>query len=142
MPKNTTYESYSTVVELLSCISKILEHKLLDSLRESLYYSLLADECTDIVSKEELSVCAHWLSQNKLVEHFLGIIHAKETNAEAIAGYLSDFLQSKNMKLENMCGLGFDGTNTMSSHSKKFEILITKCSVYPLPMPTTTTSCH
>ena len=35
LPKNVTYESYSTVVELLSCISKILEHKLLDSLRES-----------------------------------------------------------------------------------------------------------
>ena len=53
---------------------------------------------------------------NKPVEHFLGIIHAKETNAEALTGYLKDFLQSKAIKLENMRGLGFDGTNTMSGH--------------------------
>ena len=115
--KNATYESYSTIVELLACISKVLEYKLLDSLKESLYFSLLADECTDVSSKEELSVCARWLSHtNKPVEHFLGIIHAKETNAEALSGYLEDFLQSKAIKLENMSGLGFDGTNTMSGH--------------------------
>ena len=56
------------------------------------------------------------------------IPNAKKTNA----GYFSDFLQSKNMKLENMRGQGFDGTNTMSGCSKAFEILITKCPVYPL----------
>ena len=56
--KNATYESYSTIVELLACISTVLECKLLDSLKESLYFPLLADECTNVSSKEELSVCA------------------------------------------------------------------------------------
>ena len=44
----------------------------------------MADESTDSASQEELSVCAQWLYENKVVEHFLGIIHAKETNAKAI----------------------------------------------------------
>ena len=87
-PHNATYESYATVVELLASISKTLENRLLCSLKASPYYSLMADESTDIASQEELSVCARWLEQNKAVEHFLGIVHAKETNAQAIAGYL------------------------------------------------------
>ena len=46
----------------------------------------------------------------------MGIVHAKETNAQAIAGYLCDFIKSKDLRFENLRGLGFDGTNTMSGH--------------------------
>ena len=46
----------------------------------------------------------------------MGIVHAKETNAQVIAGYLCDFMKSKDLSFENLRGLGFDGTNTMSGH--------------------------
>ena len=115
-PHNATYESYATVVELLASISKTLENNLLSSLKASPYYSLMADESTDVASQEELSVCARWLEQNKAVEHFLGIVQAKETNAQAIAGYLCAFMESRNIGFEKMRGLGFDGTHTMSGH--------------------------
>ena len=115
-PGNATYESYATVVELLTSISKTLETTLLSSLKASPYYSLMADESTDVASQEDLSVCARWLQQNKPVEHFLGIVHAKETNAQAIAGYLCDFMKSKDISFETLRGLGFDGTNSMSGH--------------------------
>ena len=49
-PGNATYESYSTIVELLTSISKTLENSLLDSLKESVYYSIMVDESTDITS--------------------------------------------------------------------------------------------
>ena len=58
-PGNATYESYNTIVELLTSISKTLESNLLSSLIASLYYSLMVDESTDAASQEELSVCAH-----------------------------------------------------------------------------------
>ena len=104
------------IVELLTSISKTLEKSLLSSLKRSPFYSLMADESADVASQEKLSVCARWLDQNKPVEHFLGIIHAKETNARAIAGYLCEFMKSKGITFEKMRGLGFDGANTMSGH--------------------------
>ena len=61
-------------------------------------------------------MCARWLLHNKPVEHLLGVIQAKETNAEAIAGYISDFLQSRSITFEKMRGLGFDGASTMSGN--------------------------
>ena len=52
-PRNATYESYSTIVELLASIRKTLENSLLDSLKGSVYYSIMVDESTDVASKEK-----------------------------------------------------------------------------------------
>ena len=85
-------------------------------MKASPYFSLMADEGTDVASKKELSVCARWLQDSKPVEHFLAIVQSKETNTEAITGYLVAFLQPKGIGFEKMHGIGFDGTNTMSGH--------------------------
>ena len=103
-PRNATYESYATVVDLVESIGKILESNLMSSFKASPYFSLMADESTDISSKEELSVCARWLHKRKQEEHFLRIVQAKETTAEAITGYLCAFFEYKSI----------DGTNTIS----------------------------
>ena len=93
-------------MELLASISKIIENSLLQSLKGSPYYSLMADESTD--------VCARWLHNNRPVEHFLGIIPVKETNAQALTKYLCDFLESRGIEFAKMRGLGFNGASTMS----------------------------
>ena len=50
----------------------------------------------------------------KAVQHFLGIVHAKEVNAAAITGYLLEFLNAKGLSIKKVRGLGFDGASTMS----------------------------
>ena len=84
----------------------------------------MVDERTDISSKEELSVCARWLYNCKPVEHFLGIIPAKGTTAdsEAIGNYLCIFLDTKNIDITKMRGLGSDGTNIMSGQRSGVEL--------------------
>ena len=49
-PLNATYESYSTIVELLTSLSKTLENSLLESLKETVYYLIMVDESTVIAS--------------------------------------------------------------------------------------------
>ena len=80
----------------------------------------MADEVTDISSKEELSVCARWLDHNKLVQHFLGIVHAKETT-KRITSDLCTFLESKSIDLKKIRGLGFDGASTMSARPQDWH---------------------
>ena len=110
------------MIDLLASVSKILEGDLLSSLKASTYFSLMADESTDISSQEEVSVCARWLHNKKPVEHFLGIMTAKETTAKAIAGYLCTFFESKNMDVTKMSGLGFDGASTMSGQRSGVQL--------------------
>ena len=71
-------------------------------MNSSSFYSIMADECTDIASMEELSVCGRWLVDGKAVEHFLGIVHAKEVNAAAITGYLLEFLNAKGLSIKKV----------------------------------------
>ena len=47
---------------------------------------------------------------------------AKETTAEAIAGYLHTVLEYKSIDITKMRGLGFDGTNTMSGHRSGVQL--------------------
>ena len=83
-----------TVAELLKRISQFIKEQILDQLKSSPYFSLMADESTDIASKEELSVCVRWLENGKAVEHFLGIVNAHEVHAETVTQYLLQFWNS------------------------------------------------
>lgn len=87
-PSNATYVSKATTSELLSTISHCIEEDLM-RLKASQFISIMADESADVSSKEKLSVCGRWLESGKPVEHFLGIIHAQEVNAESLTRYLS-----------------------------------------------------
>ena len=77
----------------------------------------MADESTDITSKEELSVCARWLENGKAAEHFLRIVNSHEVHAEALTQYILQFLSDNGIPLSKLHGLGFDGTNTMSGNN-------------------------
>ena len=103
-----------TVAEFLTSISFHIEQKLLDQLRNSKFLSIMADESTDVSSYEEMSICARWIQEGKPVEHFLGILRAHETDAQSLTKYLLDFIRDKNIDINAIRGLGFDGTNTMS----------------------------
>ena len=39
-----------------------IERKLMCSLQKSPYFSIFADECQDICTQEELSICGRWFS--------------------------------------------------------------------------------
>ncbi len=113
-----------TVPELLKSISHFIKEQILDQLKSSPYFSLMADESTDIASKEELSICARWLENGRAVEHFLGIVNAHEVHAEAIIQYLLQFLSDNGIPLIKLRGLGFDGTNTMSGNNTGVQVRI------------------
>ena len=121
-PLNATYLSKISTAELLSCISSCIEESLLARLNSSQFISIMADESSDVSSKEELSICGRWLEDGTPVEHFLGILHAREVNAEALTDYLLQFLSDKGISVKRVRGLGFDGTNTMSGKKNGVQI--------------------
>ena len=73
-PNNETHVSKVTTAELLKSISNCVE-KILAHMKETKSNSILADENTDIASKQELSICGRRHENGKPVEHFLGMVH-------------------------------------------------------------------
>ena len=62
----------------------------------------IAYESSDISSNEELVICGRWLENGKVVECFLGIVHASEVTAKAFTEYLLSFLNDKGICLHKI----------------------------------------
>ena len=61
-PRNANYCSHVTISEYLDAINLWVQQGFLRSLKEAAFYSILADESTDIATIEGLSICFRWLT--------------------------------------------------------------------------------
>ena len=61
--KNASYDSTTTVTELLEAISEVTDEQILAKIREARFLSFMADEGTDINHHQNLSICIHCCNQ-------------------------------------------------------------------------------
>ena len=74
-PRNANYSSHVAISKYLDAISLWVQQGILRPLKEAAFYSILADESTDIATIDELSICFRWVdSSGSSVEHFLGLV--------------------------------------------------------------------
>ena len=99
---------------LLEAINSWLDRKLIESLKSSPYFSVLADECVDITTTEELSICCRWIVNGKPEEQFLTVLHICARDAATISDAISSFLESKNLDYRKLIGQGYDGAATFA----------------------------
>ena len=69
-PSNAQYTSKFSLVSLIEAIDKWIERKLEVSLKASPFFSIMADECEDVCTQEELSICCRWVVNGHSEEHF------------------------------------------------------------------------
>ena len=67
----------------------MIRKSIVDECNSSLFWSIMADETTDVSTKEQVSVCIRYIRRNSLhklevCEEFLGFCSVPVTNAEAI----------------------------------------------------------
>ena len=67
------------VTEFVEAIGRWVQEVLLARIHHTSVFtcSLMADECTDISTVEELSIYCHWVEDGVPVEHFLEILPLK-----------------------------------------------------------------
>ena len=113
-PSNAQYTSSFSTRMFVQAIGTWLERKLLQILKSSPFFSVLADECQDICTQEELSICFRWLVNGSPEEHFLTILHVTSTDAATITDALTSFILEKNLDYRQLVGQGYDGAATFS----------------------------
>ena len=99
---------------LLEAINSWLDRKLIESLKSSPYFFALADECVDISTTEELSICGRGIVNRKPEEHFLTVLHICARDAATISDAISSFLESKNLDYCKLIGQGYDGATSFA----------------------------
>ena len=76
----------------------------------------MADECQDISSQEELSICCRWLVNGCPQECFMSILHVKSVDAATITDALLTFLRDNDLDFSKLVGQGYDGASVFSGH--------------------------
>ena len=85
-------------------------------------YAFIADESTDVLVKEQISVCVRFVQKENngrhiIREEFLSFVDAdKGTNAEELTTKFLEALNNLGLPLDQMRAQGYDGASTMSGH--------------------------
>ena len=104
--RNAVYTSWGAVVDIIKALGTWVEESI-KRLQKALV-SVMADECTDITTVEELSVLCCLEDDGNLVEGFLDIVPLKKADAESIYLALVKCIKDKNLQVGNIVGMGFE----------------------------------
>lgn len=84
--KRNKYTSPVIQNEIIQVCNTILLRKIVNKVNKSKCFSVLADETTDISTKEQLSICVRYIDeQNMLHEDFLQFFEIESLTGDALA---------------------------------------------------------
>ena len=123
--KTDKYTSHDIQNEILDVMAKSVLREIVDQIKQAGFYSLLADECTDIANKEQLTICLRWID-DKLQpnEEFVGFYEIPYTNAETIATVIKDVLFRIGLPLRSCRGQCYDGAGPMTGIKNGLGVII------------------
>ena len=109
------YHDEKVCVEMLFCISKVVQKKILDRVRNSKFYGIMIDESTDVSVTGHIVVFACFVEEGLHVAVFLGLIQISDgkKNSKKIYDALLAALKEWDLNLDNFVGFGSDGVSTM-----------------------------
>ena len=81
-----------------------MEESLLKQLHKALFFSRVADECTDVTTIEELTICCRWVENGGPEEHFIEILPLKKANAGSISMQV-ELCKENNIQLGRLIGM-------------------------------------
>ena len=99
----------------------MIRNSIVDECNSSSFWSVMADETTDVSTKEQVSVCVRYIRKTyphglEVCEEFLGFCTVSVANAEAITSAIIGLVEGAGLSMDQLVGKGFDGASTMSGH--------------------------
>jgi len=86
-----------------------------DKIRQAKYFSLMADEVTDVCNREQVVACICRVDgELQPHEDFLGLYKVDDIKADTIVVILQDILTCMNLALNNCQGQCYNGANNMA----------------------------
>ena len=84
-PANAQYTSKTIQNDLIEVIGKCNHKDIIEELKRSKYYTVIADEVTDASNKEQLSIVLRYVQVDVIKEVFVGFIYVERITGESLA---------------------------------------------------------
>ena len=137
-PRNAVYTSKTIQNEMIDVVSSTIRNSIIKEIKNSKYFTILADEVTDCANLEQISVVIRFVDGDKQIrEEFLDFITVERITGESISAALLSWLEAHELDVAFCRGQGYDGASSMSSSNMGVQGRI--CRVSPLALYT---HCH
>ena len=113
-PRNAQYTSKTIQNELIDIIGRHIRSDVLSEVKNAKYFSIIADEVTDVSNKEQLSLCLRYVHEDKVKEIFVDFIEVERITGKNLAENILQGLTSWDLRHENIRGQCYDGASSMS----------------------------
>ncbi|XP_075077354.1 uncharacterized protein LOC142164081 [Nicotiana tabacum] len=89
------------------------------------FFVLLVDESCDVSRKEQLAIVLRYVNRcGSVVEHFIGIVHVRNTSALYLKEAIVNYLAQHSLSLSYMRGQYYDGASNMQGDLRFLKTLI------------------
>ena len=141
-PQNALYTSWRIQNEVIELCGDEIRKKIVEKINKAYYFSVLANETSDIEKKEQFSICVRYISTENtkglLREDFLGFEVAKDLSGQSLAMLLMQMLTRLGLNLNAMAGQGYDGAANMSGRFRGVQAIVKES--YPTALYTRSSS--
>ena len=120
VPKNATYRSKTIQNQIINLVGDRIKSEIIGEIKKSKFFSILADEASDISNKEQMSLVLRYLDSNFLVkESFVGFIHCDTgLTGEHLSNTILKEIDSLGLSMDDCRGQGYDGAGAMAGSEK------------------------
>ena len=135
--KEKKYLSHDIVNEQITLMGHSVLRKLLSNMKKlsPSWFSIIADEVTDVVNREQLNLSIRWVDDEYCVsEDPVGLFALPDTTANTITKVLKDMLIRCSLPISLYRGQAYDGAATMQGKRKGVATQIMSATPSALPV--------
>ncbi|XP_047123874.2 zinc finger MYM-type protein 1-like [Hydra vulgaris] len=130
-PKNATYRSKTTQNELVNICNDIINSKLKCEVKKAKFFSILADEASDVSNMEQMPLVLRFVNDNcEICELLFGFIPCDSgLSGEAIGSQILNSIKDLGLEMKFCVGQGYDGAGNMAGNCSGAAVRIK--AIYP-----------
>ena len=113
-PRNATYTSKTVLNELINIIGNTIRADIIREVKQSKFYSIIADEVTDAANVEQLSLVVRYVFDSNVKEVFVDVLEVERITGIVLGEAILKWLRTHELSLMNLCGQCYDGASNMS----------------------------
>ena len=121
--KRETYISKTSQNALLDCMGEHICNRIAEEVRQSGFFSVSADEVTDVSNWEQLGIVLRYIKDNQAVEKLVGFVACQNVRGADIFTAIKIFLLQLGLDISLCRGQGYDGAGAMAGKLRGCQAL-------------------
>ncbi|CAB3991276.1 52 kDa repressor of the inhibitor of the kinase-like [Paramuricea clavata] len=123
--KNRSYTSKTSQNKIIKCIGQVISENIINEIKESRYYTIIADEAADSSHKEQLSFVPLFVDSGRNVrEKFICFLHCKwGLSGKNLPKLILESLDDLTLPIDNCRGQGCGGAGAVHINGLAAHIL-------------------